>query len=995
MCLSKYKTIWRILIVPFIIGMAPVKGYCQWVDPSNGVVVEPATSMSQFMRYGNTPVSLYTGSVDFSVPIYTYEDHEFNVPISLMYAFTGQKPNDPAGSVGLGWVLNAGGCVTRQINHLPDEAVGTGSDIVYGFYELYQNGWEVPNIVSSTYPFWNTSDYFYPMGSKNVEAEPDVFSFNFMGHSGKFMFWGGKQIVVFETSNPKGNYIIEPKVAYAKITGFEIRTKDGYTYKFGGNENLNTANDITSYNYKFGTWLNNYIGPQVMWPLVSITSPSGRTLTLEYERPDEYVVNARPTSYLIDKEIFEGNPEKELKWSHIACLSEQKQKSLYLKKISLSNVFSVAFNYSGIRKRESYYGRQGKNLTEMTTERLLKSVVVEDLSNHTTVKTVTLGHIEGQPNPVPVLRSVSISDIGSYYFNYWNQEDKSLANCWTPYKGTLGIDHWGYSNGKNNTGYLSYFPASSMVDNKETITSYERHPDFKYALCGALQEIYYPSGGKTEFTYEPNDYSVALIKSGLKLGEPYLEDCAGDKIAGGIRIKKIIDYNYDPHRGLWSDTMRIRTYTYKGADGKSSGILLKSPRYRTSHVLETVDANTFTIQRNFMAAADILDCIDTDYHIEYSTATETYRDGSYCKYDYSNYTMGSCADRMVFNYKTPTSKWAPNGIIINDPYRYFYMRPGSRKAARGKLLSKTMYRAKKYNTDAEVPSYIETYSYNTIVDHNWRIRMTRYYWYEHEVLTESCLMNSSSKTNFFDDGSSVSTNTDYRYDYRTDYVTEVKTRDATGKYTKQSIEYAIGSYVGDSPFPAKVHTQVLLPGETDYKTVEIKKYEYFGLKVTPTLVVPRLTHMWTTHLPNPKTYASDAEQEKDLVLEKTLWPSASRFNQITDRAGNVTSYVYGGNGCNLLAVVQNVSYSDVSSILESIYRLNNYSLTAAQETALRNIPGAVVTTYSYTPLTGLASVTDPSGSTQSYAYDSHRRLAKIYSDGKLEKEFKYQLYNLR
>lgn len=106
-----------------------------------------------------------------------------------------------------------------------------------------------------------------------------IFSALILWDSGKFIFWGENKIVVFETSGPKGNYIVEPTVAYAKITGFTIKTKDGYTYNFGGNENLNTANDITSYNYKFGTWLNKYNGPRVRWPLVSVTSPSGRKLT--------------------------------------------------------------------------------------------------------------------------------------------------------------------------------------------------------------------------------------------------------------------------------------------------------------------------------------------------------------------------------------------------------------------------------------------------------------------------------------------------------------------------------------------------------------------------------------------------------------------------------------------------------------------------------------------------------------------------------------------
>ena len=107
------------------------------------------------------------------------------------------------------------------------------------------------------------------------------------------------------------------------------------------------------------------------------------------------------------------------------------------------------------------------------------------------------------------------------------------------------------------------------------------------------------------------------------------------------------------------------------------------------------------------------------------------------------------------------------------------------------------------------------------------------------------------------------------------------------------------------------------------------------------------------------------------------------------------SYLYVDCVCNLLAFVKNVSYNDVSAVLQSPARLGKYNLTSTQEAALRNIPGAVVTTYSYTPLTGLASVTDPSGSKQTYAYDTFRRLAKIYTGGNLEQEFKYQLYNLR
>ncbi|WP_418408735.1 hypothetical protein [Alistipes sp.] len=991
MYLSDCKVLRQVVLLPFVFGIIPMNGYSQWVDPSNGVFVEPSTSVSQFMRYGNTPVSPYTGAMDVSVPLYVYEDYEFNVPITLKYVFDGQKPNDPAGSVGLGWILNAGGSITRQINHLPDESAATGNDTVYGFYEMYQSGAAVPGIMSSTYPFWNTSDYFYPMGNRNIEAEPDIFSFNFMGHSGKFMFWGNRRIVVFDTNEPKGNYIIEPTISLYKFTGFVIKTKDGYTYTFGFDQKLNTADDISSYNYKFRDWLHNYNGPQVMWPLVSVKAPSGRTLTLEYEKPDEYVTNARPTSYLIDTEGDAGNPDKELKWMHFGCLSEQKQKSLYLKKISLADVFSVDFNYSSVRNRESYYDRTGLNLTAMTTERLLKSVVVGDLAKHTTIRTITCEHDEGRPNPVPILDRVDISDVGAYEFTYWGQDDPTLANYWIPYKGTIDIDHWGYSNGKNNRTRQTYFPSTFLADNKENITSSEREPDFGYAVCGALRYVYYPTRGRTEFIYEPNDYSAALVKSGLDFGKPYLEYFDTDKIAGGIRIRQVIDYDYNPRSGLWADTMRVRTYSYRDAHGRSTGVLLRSPRYRTSQVTSTVWMGTNFIQRNFMAAADILECIDTDHHIEYKSVTETNRDGSYCRYDYSNYTMGSCADRAEFNYKTPTNKWAPGGIIINDPYRYFYMRPGSRQAARGKMLSKTVYHAKKTPDAVEVPSYMEHYDYNTILNSLWRIRLTRYYWYEQEVITESCLLTSCTKANYFDDGSAMTTHVEYLYNGETDYVTQVKVRDAAGKYTTQGITYYANANKGT--FPQQTHYKVLLPGETEYKTTEINKYEYTEYRVTPSFTIPRMVKHWKTHLDKPKTYASEAEQEGDLVLEQTMQPNASRVYESTDRAGNVTTYLYGYGGCNLLAVVRNVSYSDAMAALQSQTSLGVYSLSSSQEAALRSLPQALVTTYSYEPLTGLASVTDPAGNVQSYSYDSHRRLAKIYSGGNLETEFKYQIFN--
>ena len=50
----------------------------------------PTPQTWAFMRYGNTPVDYYTGTARVDVPIYTYSDNDFNIPISASYASTGR-----------------------------------------------------------------------------------------------------------------------------------------------------------------------------------------------------------------------------------------------------------------------------------------------------------------------------------------------------------------------------------------------------------------------------------------------------------------------------------------------------------------------------------------------------------------------------------------------------------------------------------------------------------------------------------------------------------------------------------------------------------------------------------------------------------------------------------------------------------------------------------------------------------------------------------------
>jgi YD repeat-containing protein len=66
-------------------------------------------------------------------------------------------------------------------------------------------------------------------------------------------------------------------------------------------------------------------------------------------------------------------------------------------------------------------------------------------------------------------------------------------------------------------------------------------------------------------------------------------------------------------------------------------------------------------------------------------------------------------------------------------------------------------------------------------------------------------------------------------------------------------------------------------------------------------------------------------------------------------------------------------------------------LSAAQISSLRSgLPSALITIYTYKPLVGITSVTDPNGVTTYYEYDSFGRLQYLRDDkGNIRKSYDY------
>jgi YD repeat-containing protein len=604
-----------------------IPGFSQSVPypaaPLDQSFIPPSPNAQGFQTYGNTPMALYEGLPAISIPIYEVKCGSLSVPISLSYNYAGLQPLEDASWVGLGWNLNVGGVITR----IPEGNIDGSEYAGYNYGEY--------SIVDSLQPANNT---FLGLAYNNFsytsyDLALDVFDCELNGISGKFFWYKGKAYMM--------SYNKDLAVSWpSPSSNITVTTKDGVICTFGAQEST-TSNQSWQGHKIVRTYAS-------AWFLTSMISPDKKdTILFNYAN---YSWQQAQIPYLYSYVMSNAVGQSDLGASTDFLMTPTIQTKI-LQSISCRNV-TVNF-VPDPQLRTDVLGNSPK-LEEIDVIDNLTGTVVrknaftydyfigQNGSNFDTTASGKRLYLK----TFQVVNPTASSDTQAYKFKYG-------ACCAFPEKGTTGTDYWGFYNGADlNTDGLPppslgfYNPAPPV---NFTFPVGSRSPNFDACSEGAMDTLFYPTGGFTVFQYELNNYKDASHASAD---------------GPGIRINSIKDYT----SGIDFPATQ-RYYTYLADDGSSSsGRMTNFPNF--SGPSFSANSNSYTA---YIASNNGAGVGGTNPGFYYTKVTEMTSSGSEVHktdYYFNNFSTSLFADvrpttEVDYLYGPATGSFKPLKVTTN------------------------------------------------------------------------------------------------------------------------------------------------------------------------------------------------------------------------------------------------------------------------------------------------------------------------------------------
>lgn len=488
----------KIITLGLIIWQALL--YCQDLDENGKIkptlpsVILPSEDNYYKTLFGNTEINLYRGFPVAEIPVATLKEGGVKVEVKLSYNRPGVKVAELPNVVGVNWILDTGGIITRTVYDKADERYYSTGNYLQN-KRMFTLG-EIQDLDGNRNLM---ADYVRLPGIRDQQV--DIFNYSVAGHSGSFYLDENLSPVLLTKNN---DLKIETVGDFKTTLQFVITTFEGKKYFFGGSEFLEKKR------HKHATDVQDHFTAFFLSKIEDVATNS--SIYFEYE--ERYVPKINytpPTHTILGRRVFllflfgaytqVASPPSFFEDTY----KSNQIPDIYVVQLTTKDIKRIVTNNEKI---EFTYSHNGLS-TKLDKISLIK--------NGSLIKEAHLNYTLDKSNLRHFLTSVdyktnknNVSTIAEQYkMNYYGPLD-------LPQYFSNQVDLLGYYNGANSENSSRYYDVelfNSGLTNFFGGVLANRLPNFNYAIRGTLKSIEYPTRGKTVFEYESDEVRRKLDKT--------------------------------------------------------------------------------------------------------------------------------------------------------------------------------------------------------------------------------------------------------------------------------------------------------------------------------------------------------------------------------------------------------------------------------------------------------------------------------------------------
>lgn len=997
---------WLLIFILLNISLAAQADNGQSLTP----IIPTSPQAESIKRYGEYRVNNAMGIPDVSIPLFEIDHRGYKIPLILRYSPQPLKPGYNYDVFGNGWSLSANSCISRTIESIPDE------------WRDFKIETDKFSIYHSVFDVIEGGNFAH---DKFTATLPNGTSFNFIIDK------SNNGTLDYITS---GNAGIKISCSYTMhaINSFTVIDEDGVKYTFNGSDTPSIGSNDRFKNSYVSWYLSRIDLPHSTEPILfsyAYGVDSGRAR--QYEELGIKIKHHFHPS-LKDEAIAKSVTEYSSNTYKMKLLSSirygssgisfnyQDQSSTathnYIKSISIhddyNSVKSISFNMD--IKKVNYYCLTNESLAQ------LKSVTFQGSGNtNSQVYKCTY-------------TSLPLSFAGTDHWGYANTQSSQYDVC----NFTLFVEpdlnyYSGFLPGsmsKVNKTSQDVCPFDKVRLSRYTYDNrYPSGPDNH----GVLATLQYPTGGFTRFEFENHWFLSSTSLNGDYIYDPKQRIEAR---AGGFRISKITNYTAE------NTVSDVKTYrygkTYPNSPNRHTGLgeAVVDPtilsyasytfynhnsvdNYSIRNMILGLDANgkrlpfthpfttqwmkgwewlwecTFSVsnfRRVLNGRAPVVYSHITEYHGDINEGGKFTPEKTTGKteYRYDIYTFNGI-DTLFFE----APKYSENVLVYDSkPYLYNLLKERSDYKYSHIYKDFATVRTEKNNwnsTSRGVLDYVYSNkyprdlhpSYATVRD--FLTNKISYLGYSR--------LESKQVSTYDPSGAGTTESESYIYNSRNQIIEKNSNRNGkSSQWLKTNFSYPQVNNNGTTPtvIQQMLDRNILTPVISEVKSgrfpsgnQNVSGYKIDYKEFTPegsSILMPAELYELDRGL-NPSQYIL-----KDKIVSYSLHGNPV---EVISRDSVTTIFLWGYNYRYLIAAIKNATYIQVEGAVQSVFGVDMKTLfkqAKPDESKLRslknhaNLKQAMVSTYTYKPLVGIASMADPSGIVTYYDYDGPGQLKEVY-----------------